>query len=391
MFRKSPKSSQLDAFTSTEAFFSGKSLRLYEDGTAWHNQFCRHVTMRIDEEIFSPLYCRDNGTPNAPIRVLVAMMALKEAEGMSDQKLFEGCRFNLLMRRALGLQNANDPLPAEATYYLFRKRIVDHANETGENLLDTVFAQITKDQCLEFEVSGKRMRMDSKLMGSNIAWLGRYELIHGTLRLFHKTLKKNGHTENETLNRMGELLKMDGNKVAYTSTDQEIKSRLEELGELIYKILPVFSSTQNAHYDTLKRVFDEQYEVGQNKVVLPRAKKEISAKSVQSPHDPDCNYRNKDGQKTKGYTINVTESCDEEKPLNLIAKVSVKKASAPDVGFLQDGIEAAQEIFTDKPEAVHADGAYHSPDNQKYCKKNDTELHLHAIQGAKGRYELGLL
>ena len=41
--------------------------------------------------------------PNAPVRVLIAMMILKEAEGLSDQKTLENCRFNMLTRSAIGL------------------------------------------------------------------------------------------------------------------------------------------------------------------------------------------------------------------------------------------------------------------------------------------------
>jgi len=111
MFKKSSKSGQLNIFTSPKSLFSGNSLKMYEDEVAWHNQFRKQVTMRIDENLFRPLYCQDNGTPNAPVRILVAMMVLKEAEGLSDQKIFENCRFNLLVRSALGLHNADDPAP----------------------------------------------------------------------------------------------------------------------------------------------------------------------------------------------------------------------------------------------------------------------------------------
>ena len=162
---------------------------------------------------------------------------------------------------------------------------------------------------------------------------------------------------------------------------------MQELGELIYNILPLFSSSESVYYSILQRVFNEQYRVDQKKVVVAREKEEISAKSVQSPHDTDCHYRNKDDQKVKGYSINLTESCDDNKPLNLIGHVDVKKASTSDVVFLQDGIEKAQEVFCDKIEAAHADGAYHSPDNQQYCKDNEIDLYLHAIQGPKGRYQ----
>lgn len=387
MFKKSSESGQLNIFTSPKTLFSGNSLKMYEDGRAWHNQFRNQVTMRIDENIFRPLYCEDNGTPNSSVRVLIAMMVLKEAEGLSDQKIFENCRFNLLVRSAIGLHNADDPLPTESTYYLFRKRIQDYAKEKDENLFEIAFAQITKDQCAEFEVSGKRIRMDSKLLGSNIAWLSRYELIHETLRLFYTQAKQSGKLDKDTEKRLDDLLKLEGNKVVYTCSSEEVKSRLQELGELIYKILPLFSSSSGVYYQTLQQVFNEQYRVDEKKIVVAREKEEISAKSVQSPHDTDCHYRNKDGKKVKGYTINVTESCDDDKPLNLIGHVDVRKASSSDVDFLQDDIKKSQEVFTDKIEAAHADGAYHSPDNQQFCKVNEIDLYLYAIQGAKGRYQ----
>lgn len=387
MFKKTPDAGQFNIFTSPQSLYSGNSLKMYEDPQAWHNQFRQQVTMRIDEDIFRPLYCQNNGSPNAPIRVLVAMMVLKEAEGFSDQKIFEECRFNNLTRSALGLCNVSDPIPTESTYYLFRKRIVEYEKENNKNLLETVFAQITKSQCAEFEVSGKRIRMDSKLLGSNIAWLSRYELIHETLRLFYNQVKLSGELEKATQERLDELLHMEGNKVVYTCSGAEVKSRLKELGVLIYKILPLFSASSHPSYQTLKQVFNEQYKIDEHKMVVPRPKEEISAKSIQSPHDTDCHYRNKGDQKVKGYSINITESCDDDKRLNLIGNVDLKKASASDVDFLQNGIGKAQEVFTDKTEAAHADGAYHNPGNQRYCKKENIDLFLHAIQGAKGRYQ----
>jgi hypothetical protein len=155
---------------------------------------------------------------------------------------------------------------------------------------------------------------------------------------------------------------------------------------LIYEILRIFSNLESESYELLKRVFEEQFEV-ENKEVKAREKEKISAKSVQSPHDPDSTFRDKDEDQCKGYSINVTESCDEE-GLNLIGNVEVRNASTSDVEFLQNGIEKVEKIFTEKTQAAHADGAYHSRENQKYCEEKKIELHLHAIQGGKGRYEL---
>lgn len=381
MFKKT-KDTQVNLYSSAAGLFTERSQKIYDNEGAWHNKFRQQVTGRIDENLFKPLYCSNNGTPNASLKVLVGMMVLKEAQGLSDENLFENCRFNMLTRSALGLLNIDDALPTESTYYLFRKRIVEYANEGNENLLEVVFEQVTAGQSVEFKVGGKRIRMDSKLLGSNIAWLSRYEIVHETLKMFYKEVKKSGKSEEKLEN----LLKIESDKIVYTSTNEEVKTKLQELGEVICEILQRFSNLETESYETLKRVFNEQFKV-ENKLVMRRENEEISAKSVQSPHDPESTYRDKNGDKCKGYSINVTESCDDE-GLNLIGNVDVRNAGESDVDFFEDGIKKAQEVFTEKVEAAHADGAYHSPDNQKFCRKNKIELHLHAIQGSKGRYEL---
>lgn len=248
MFKKS-KGPQLNLFSSPTALFSERNLKIYENEDAWHNKFREQVTNRIDENIFKRLYCSNNGTPNASLKVLVAMMILKEAEGLSDEKLFENCRFNMLTRSAIGLPNADDALPTESTYYLFRKRIVDDAKAGNENLLEVVFEQVTAAQCLEFVVSGKRVRMDSKLLSSNIAWLSRYELVHETLRIFYqKEVRERGKMDESTANILDNILKIEGNKIVYHSTSEEVRTKLQELGELIYKILPMFSNLESESY-----------------------------------------------------------------------------------------------------------------------------------------------
>lgn len=392
MFRKSSKTPQYDLFTSTEKMLSGKSLNLYEDKLGWHNLFYKQVTQRIDESIFKPLYTTGTGSPNAPVQIMVAMMVLKEAQGYSDAKLFEDCRFNILTRSALGLVNVNDKVPVESTYYLFRKQVNDYAKEHESNLFDEVFRQISKSQCIDLEISGKRIRMDSKLLGSNIAWLSRYELVHQSLGQCYK--KNKGQLEGlEEVIKSGleKIISEKAEKAVYRLSSDEIKVQFKQLGLLIDQFLAYLkqkSNDDNDSYKILKEVFDQQFEVVSDQEVITRDPKDISAKSIQSPYDSDAHYRSKGDQQIKGYSANVTESCDDDDKPNLIADVSVKEASTSDTDFLQPGIEQAKEVFTAEIEAVHADGAYHSPDNQEFCNKNNIDMHLHAIQGHKGRYSL---
>ena len=125
MFRESSNTTQLDMFDQPSVIkgLPNRAIKIYGDSNHWHNQFRQHVTYQIDENIFSLLYDEKNGCPNYPVRVLIAMMILKEGAGISDRQLFENCQFNILYRSALGLLNSSDVIPSESTYYQFRQQV----------------------------------------------------------------------------------------------------------------------------------------------------------------------------------------------------------------------------------------------------------------------------
>ncbi|NCU32002.1 MAG: transposase [Candidatus Moranbacteria bacterium] len=398
MFKKSVNNQQLDVFSSPIEHLPSASMNYYLKNDSWHNLFRKQVVMRVDESIFSVLYDDKNGAPNASLRVLVGMMLLKEGHGWSDEQLFENANYNLLIRSALGLMNLEDTVPVASTYYLFRKKLVQYNRENDVDLFKKCQDQITAGQILEFNVSGRQVRMDSKLLGSNIAWLSRYELIHETLRLFieereefiyRKSLSKAEFSLIESIQQE------TGNKVVYRSTNREIDTQIVALGKLMYRFVLLFKSNNYGQYQILKTVFEQQYSVSRDKVVLPLEKEKISAKSIQSPHDIDAHFRNKDGNKVKGYSANVTETCDQKgedgKPvLNLITDTQVEVVSTQDNTYLQKALANTQEIVPEKIESAYADGAYNSVDNQEYCQNNDISLVLTAMQGATPGYEVSL-
>jgi hypothetical protein len=387
MFKKSDKEMQLDAFTSVPTMLERSALKQYSDQGHWHNQFREQVVMRIDESIFSVLFNDTTGAPNAPARTLVGMMTLKESFGWSDSQLFEHCRFNLLVRSALSLFNINDPLPVESTYYLLRKRIYDHQKQNGEDLMGNVFAHITSGQIKEFNVNGRSIRMDSKLIGSNIAIFTRYEIIHQTLCMFYKSLDKAAKSKLFVVDRkqLELLIKEESGKTVYHSTKDELKGRLQNIGILIYNLLEPLEYLQTELYQLLQRVFNEQYKVIEDQQIELRPKEEISSSSLQSPHDPDSAYRNKGDQTVKGYSVNITETCSKDN-LNLITNVIVEKANTPDTVFVKPSIQATIEVTGQKVKQVYADGAYQSPNNDGYCENID--MVYTGIQGFESRYDL---
>ncbi len=151
MFKKTDPNPQLDIFTAPSMQLGSRASKKYSDPNAWHNQFYSLVTTKIDEEIFKPLFPegKKSGRPNASIRILVAMSVLKEGFGCSDEDLFEKCEFDLLTRKALGMELLTDVTPSIDTYYLFRRRICEYQERTGIDLYADVPIKVQTIESLQ--------------------------------------------------------------------------------------------------------------------------------------------------------------------------------------------------------------------------------------------------
>ena len=390
MFKKSIITGQLGIFTSPSSFMCKRESKQYDDEKEWHSQFYRNVTSQIDEEVFRPLYTKRNfGAPTKHIRQLVAMNILKEGAGCSDEQLFENCRYNLLWRKALGLFNMDDECPSQASYYLFRAMICEYEqkDEKHVNLFEECFKKLTAAQVKSYKVTGRVVRMDSKLISSNIAWYSRYQIIHATLVKSTEAEDVARVKDQMIRQHLLEFLAEDAEKTVYRTETEEMGKRLLDLGIVIYNLLKVTAETGMV---LLRRVFSEQYEVDKAGNVTLRDKAQIAATSVQNPNDPDAAYRSKGGKKVKGYSTNITETCDEKGKPSLITDVQVKPANAADNGFVEEAIKNTTEVTGNKVEKLHADGAYQSPDNRKLAddKENGFELVANGIQGKPTRYDL---
>ncbi len=387
MFKKSSKGTVPTLFGGLAQQFTGAKLKAFQDPMAWHNIFRDQVTGRIDETIFSVLFVGDNGRPNASIRVMVAMMILKEGHGWSDEELYDQCGFNAMVMNALGLNNIDDAAPVCSTYYAFRKRLYEYAQKEGIDLLGLCFKDLTRQQCKFFDVKGDKLRMDSKLIGSNIAKCSRLQLVVRCLQEFHKHLGSGAKArlaaqDAEFFEKLG---RKSAGQVVYPLGTEEKSAMLAYCGDLIMRLLQQFSEADSISHAMLSRVFEDQFSVEAG-VAVVKAPKEIASDSLQSPHDQDAEYRNKGDQKVQGYSLNNAETCSGEKDaLELITAVQVEGATFADPDFLEDAVEESQEVAGEVKEAW-VDGAYHSQANDLYADLNGKEFHYTGFQGFAGRF-----
>lgn len=376
----------MSLFCSPETQLGKRASKIYSSANGWHNVFFNMVTSKIDEEVFSPLFPegKKQGRPTASIRAIVAMSILKEGFGCSDEELAEKCDFDLLTRKALGLVSLDDSAPSIDTYYLFRRRLVEYAERTGDDLIGKCFAQVTKEQVQKLNISGKAIRMDSKLIGSNIALYSRYELIHKTLV---GELKAYGFAflSDSDAAAAKSFIEEDSAKTVYRSDRDTLLNRLTGIGEFIHRLITGYDDSTK-DFSLTRRVFDDQYEVVDERPQL-RDRKKVSANSLQNPNDPEASFRNKNDKKTSGYVTNLTETVPEKdgdgntvKP-SLITSVQVETATHGDCAFVKEAVKNSEAVTGVGVEEIFADGAYQSPDNRDFAKEHGIELKTGKMQG----------
>jgi len=394
---KSSVNNQGNLFSGITTHITSRKEKMLLDPSSWHNLFYQEVVSRIDEYIFSVLYCGDNGRPNASIRVLIGMMVLKEGNGWSDEQLFDECRFNIKVMMALGHMNLDEDVPSESTYYLFRRLLDDYNRLKGTDLLKQCFEKITTDQLRSYNVSGKKIRLDSKLINSDIAVCSRVDLILESIRKFVKHLaigELKEKIEQEDYELLLKLKKKSTTNITFGLTKADKQLLLHRMGFVIKALLNCCK--HKPRYDLLKRLYEDQYtEVNKpdqngddnDDTGTPELKdeKEILSTSMQSIHDPEATFRTK-GHGTKkqqisGYHANITETCDESNEFNLIVDAQVDKAHISENDFLLDSIVTSKEVMQNAGndhkggakviEQVTTDGGYDSIENRKEMSKQD--------------------
>ena len=172
------------------------------------------------------------------------------------------------------------------------------------------FGELTRGQAYLFEVSGRRIRMDSKLVGSNIAKCSRLGLILSCIQVFFKSLSKDQITllNEDYPDYLNNMVKRSSGQIIYTLNSDEKEELLLNSGNILYRLIGLYGQVDSEKYPIIVRVFEEQYSKEEEKISL-KANKEIKANSLQSPHDEDAEFRTKGGESTLGFSVNLTETC----------------------------------------------------------------------------------
>jgi hypothetical protein len=350
--------------------------------TSWAHTFRQEVFARIPEKLFAPLFSTVESRPNAPINILMGGEILKAGFGWTDEELVDHLGFDLLTRHALGLDEVGAEAPTIRTFYNFRRRVREHAQEEGHNLYSDVFAAITDVQLNKFAVKTNWQRMDSTQLLSNIAMMSRLELVLATLQKgvggLPPALQQQWAREQES------YLSKPAQNICYRLKAADTTPHLQAVGQLLVQLLAQLEAHEAdaTLIAVVARVIGEQYQVEGEGVITLRPAAEISGNSLQSPHDLEATYRHKHEQGYKGYVTNLSETCDPANVVQLITSVQTAPNCVDDGQLLADTLDdlAQRQVAIDQ---ATVDGGYNGPTSEAACRQHGVQLRPTTIRGGQ--------
>jgi hypothetical protein len=346
--------------------------------SSWSGVFYREFFCRLDEDPFAVLYADLPSRPNFPVNVLVGLEYLKAGFGWSDKEMYEAFLYNMQVRYALGYDEFGKGYFDLRTLYYFRERLSRHMQETGINLLDQAFEQVTDEQIVAFQIKTKLQRMDSTQVASNIRRIGRVQLLVEVLQRVQRMLNESDQVRYAA--DFAPYVQGPAGQYVYHMKTEETDTHLQRIGEFMQRLLvelkPVYAA--EPVYQVLGRVFGEHFQLEQQGVVtIPN--QDLSATSLQSPDDLEATYREKRGKGYQGYVANLSETCDPHNPLQLITKVQLASNSIDDSQLLAEALpdlKKRTELNT-----IYTDGGHGGPDSDVVLQEQKVEHIQTAIRG----------
>lgn len=352
--------------------------------TSWADTFYREVFCRIDESAFAALYSGEPSRPNIPVNLLVSAEILKAGFGWSDAEMYDELQFNLQVRHALGLRDVSAVLFELRTVYTFRNRLSRHMQETGENLLEQVFVQITDEQLGTLKLKTGHQRMDSVMISSNIRQATRLQLLIEVVQRVWRMLTEEDQARCAAV--FESYLQGTAGQYCYRVKGEDLSGHLVAVGQLMSQLVTELDEhyAEEPVYQMLQRVFDEHFVVEDTEesdaaVVRAKTGDALSANSLQSPDDWEATFREKQGKGYRGYTSNLTETCDPKNPLQLITYVQVGPNLTDDEQMLVDALPGLKERTN--LDTLWTDGGFTGPAAEGACRKNEVQHIPTSIRG----------
>jgi transposase len=321
-----------------------------------------------NEDQYAILYGK-TGRPNFSVARMLGLCLLQEFNTLSDQQALDTFSFDVRWRYALDISGDGDYL-SRRSLVEFRRRLA--AKDPEMKLVRNVFDTVRNHSLKKLGISTSEQRVDSTHIISNIRTRGRLALFSNTITYFLKSLDEVQFSRVPESIQQWHRTESEG---WFGLGPTEQKAKLQDLAEYLHELITLFEHDDeiksNEPYQLLTRLFNEQCELSNE----PASKEESSriqvkkkpegGETLQTPYDPDATY----GHKGVGYSVHITETCNNTEKTEIITDYEVHGAARSDIGKALSVIGRLDEAGL-KPETLFADGGYPSvPSAQKIIEQ----------------------
>lgn len=373
MFKKNAKHLQKNLFGLTNSLPESMQKDI-EQSSQYH--FYNLIFCNIPEDIFAKLYSDKKSRPTAPINVMVASLILMQRNRWTSDQLFDSIKFNILTKVALGLDRIDDIPFCAASIFNFQNRLNKYFIEYGENLLEYVFDQLTEKQLTKLKLKTNIQRTDSFLVASNIRKYSRLQLLVEMIIRIHRVLSD--EDKQRFQKKFQPYVSNTSGQFIYRLKASDLPHELDKIGQLYLgsyqNLYPQYADDEV--FSVFERVYTEQFTIVEDKITV-KSPDQIHSGTVQSPDDLDATFRDKNGQQSRGQSINVTEIAHPTNAINLLTDIAVNPNNVDDGKILGKRIDKLKRKTADLDE-LHFDGTYGNSDNDKKFE----QYHISPIQTA---------
>jgi hypothetical protein len=328
----------------------------------------RHVLLEVmPVEVLAAKRHETMGCPSKELYSVAGLMLVKESMDWTQEQAVEQYNLNIGVQYALNVAPGGACMSSRT---LRRYQDILYGEDWGAD----VFERVTQKLLESLQLDVSEQRLDSTHVFSNMALLGRTQLMGVAVKRFLTQLIRHDRPAYEALDEaLRNRYEPSANRLfGDTKRDSESRTVLrQQVAEDMFALVRRFEDDEKHNnrtsYKRMRQVFFEQCEVQEDKTTL---KDKAGGRVMQNPSDPNATY---DGKKGSGYQVQIVETCSQDNDVQLVTGALAQTAADTDaesfitiLGLLKEGDRL--------PVSILADAAYGSDSNAQAAAAEDVDL-----------------
>lgn len=330
------------------------------------------------------------GRPNAPINMLITLLAIKELFDWSFRELENQMEWHIGVQYACGMEIGESQITLR-TITNFLKYLSEYKKETGIDLFDLEFKRLVSDQVNFFNVSTRIARTDSTYVDTNVVAYNRLQLLIEAVKRVYRILDE--RDKQLMASQFSAYVSYAADNYVYNLKSSQIQGEFQKIGSCYVELIRLFGDKYAGRdeWETFLRIYAEQFKSGDDDQPVLKPSDEMDSNCIRGIDDPEATLRYKSGEHYLGFVGQIVETADPENDLNLICDTAVYPNNASDEQMLVDSFYDLKTDIMPELEELHFDGVYGGGILDEKLEKYSVKGIQTGIKGVKTTHRMDVI